>query len=452
MSSTEGNRLRPFQTISVVGLGKLGAPFAACLASRGYDVVGVDVDRRKIQAIRDGLPPIFEPGLKELLERCGRRLTATDHYDEAIKNSDATFILVPTPSDAQGGFSLRYVIPALEQIGKVLKTKPNFHLVVMTSTVLPGTTENHVRGVLETRSGKRCGRDFGLCYSPEFIALGSVIHDLLNPDFILIGESDLHSGDLLASLYKDFCENDPAIARMNFVNAEITKLSVNTYVTTKITFANTLARICEQLPGADVDVVTSALGLDTRIGKKYLKGAIGYGGPCFPRDNLALAFLGRMVGSPATLAEATDNANRQETRRLAELVTSKLPTEGTVGILGLAYKPNTDVVEEAQGLLLAQTLSAAGIPVVVYDPAGMANAKKVLDASVIFAGSTEECVRFADVIVIATAWDEFKQVSPAILRRSSTPRVLLDCWRVLDAKLYGPVVEYIPLGVGAKYQ
>jgi len=239
---------------------------------------------------------------------------------------------------------------------------------------------------------------------------------------------------------------------MNFVNAEITKLSVNTYVTTKITFANTLARICEQLPGADVDVVTSALGLDTRIGKKYLKGAIGYGGPCFPRDNLALAFLGRMVGSPATLAEATDNANRQETRRLAELVTSKLPTEGTVGILGLAYKPNTDVVEEAQGLLLAQTLSAAGIPVTVYDPAGMANAKKVLDNSVIFAGSTEECVRFADVIVIATAWDEFKQVSPAILRRSSTPRVLLDCWRVLDAKLYGPVVEYIPLGVGAKYE
>ncbi len=165
---------------------------------------------------------------------------------------------------------------------------------------------------------------------------------------------------------------------MNFVNAELTKLSVNTFVTTKITFANMLAKICERLPGAEVDIVTAALGLDSRIGKKYLKGAVGYGGPCFPRDNLALSFLVRQLGTVATLAEATDGANRQEIRRLAELAKSKLPADGTVGILGLSYKPNTDVVEESQGLLLAQFLSAQGIPVSVYDPAGMGNAERVL--------------------------------------------------------------------------
>ncbi len=434
----------------MIGLGKLGMPLAACLASKGFRVIGVDVDKNRLESVNKGIPPVFEPGLKELMESCRDRLSATDDYEEAIKNSEVTFILVPTPSDEQGAFSLRYVLQACERIGDILRKKPAFHLVVMTSTVLPGATENEIRPVLEQRSGKRCGEGFGLCYSPEFVALGSVVKDLLHPDFVLIGESDVRSGDMLASLYGNLCENNPFVARMNFVNAEVTKLSVNTFVTTKITFANMLARICEQLPGANVDVVTSALSLDSRIGGKYLKGAIGYGGPCFPRDNSALAFLGRMVGSAATLAEATDAANRQEARRLTGLVKSKLPAHGVVGILGLAYKPNTDVVEESQGLLLAQLLLAEGISVRVYDPAGMENAKKILDRSVVFAGSVEECLQAADVVVIATPWEEFKLLPLRSLSRQSARRVLVDCWRLLDPDTYGPVVEYVPLGVGPR--
>ena len=452
MKLTESGSLESGRKISVVGLGKLGAPLAACLAYRGYQVTGVDLDRNKIQSVNAGIPPVFEPGLKELLQSSHARLTATDDCEEAIRNSEATFVLVPTPSDAQGGFSLRYVIPVCERIGDTLRKKPTYHLVVLTSTVLPGATANEVRPILEKHSGKRCGEGFGLCYSPEFVALGSVIHDLLNPDFILIGESDLHSGDMLASLYRGLCENDPPIARMNFVNAEVAKLSVNTFVTTKITFANMLARICERLPGANVDVVTSALGLDSRIGGKYLKGAIGYGGPCFPRDNLALASLARRVDSVATLAEATDSVNRQEVRRLAKLVESRLPINGVVGILGLAYKPNTDVVEESQGLLLAQSLLAGGVSVTVYDPAGMRNAQRVLDSSVVFAESAEECVQAADVIVIATAWEEFKRLSATSLGRNSTRRVLVDCWRLLDPRTHGAIVEYLPLGVGIKLE
>ena len=434
----------------MIGLGKLGAPLAVCLAYRGYQVIGVDLDKSKVQLLREGILPVFEPGLKELLQSSRGRLTATDSYEEAIENSEATFILVPTPSDTGGGFSLRYVIPACEAIGHVLRAKATFHLVVLTSTVLPGAAENEVKPVLEACSGKKCGVDFGLCYNPEFVSLGSVIKDLLHPDFVLIGESDPSSGDMLASLYRGLCENEPSIARMNFVNAELTKLSVNTFVTTKITFANMLARICERLPGANVDVVTSALGLDSRIGKKYLKGAIGYGGPCFPRDNSALAFLARLVGSAATLAEATDGANRQEVRQLAKLVKSKLPVNGVVGILGLTYKPDTDVVEESQGLLLAQLLLAEGLSVAAYDPAGMENAQRVLDSSAIFAVSAQACIQLADVIVLATPWEEFKSLSPKVLSRHSNRRTLVDCWRVLDPKRYEPVVEYLPLGVGNK--
>ena len=448
MISVERGFPQSLNRISVIGLGKLGAPLAACLAYKGYQVVGVDLDRSKIESLSKGIPPTFEPGLKELLQSVQGKLTVTDNYEMAVEDSEATFILVPTPSDDRGTFSLRYVIPACERIGRALRRKPAFHLVVLTSTVLPTMTENEIRPVLEACSGKKCGVEFGLCYNPEFVSLGSVVSDLLRPDFVLIGQSDAYSGDNLASLYKQLCENNPPIARMNFVNAELTKLSVNTYVTTKITFANMLARICERLPGANVDVVTSALGLDSRIGRKYLKGAVGYGGPCFPRDNLALAFLGRLLGSAATLAEATDSANRQEAQRLAGLVKSKLPRGGVVGILGVAYKPDTDVVEESQGLLLAQSLLAEGISVSVYDPAGMENAQKVLGGSAVFAGSVEDCLRGADVVVIATPWEEFKSISPESLSRQSTRRVLIDCWRLLDPEAFETVVDFVALGVG----
>lgn len=448
MSSAERSFPSSLRRVSVVGLGKLGAPLAACLAFKGCQVTGVDLDGDKRELLRQGIPPIFEPGLKELLHAAHGCLTVTDNYEAAVENSDVTFILLPTPSDKGGDFSLRYVASACERIGHALRHKATFHLVVLTSTVLPTTTENEVRPRIEASSGKRCGVEFGLCYNPEFVSLGSVVKDLLRPDFILIGESDTHSGDILASLYLQLCDNNPPIARMNFVNAELAKLAVNTFVTTKITFANMLARICERLPGANVDAVTSALGMDSRIGGKYLKGAIGYGGPCFPRDNSALAFLGRQVGSTATLAEATDGANRQGSRQLAEFVKSRLTKGGVIGILGLTYKTNTDVVEESQGLLLAQALLAEGLSVAVYDPAGMNNARKVLDRSAIFASSAQQCVQLADVVVLTTPWQEFSSLSPQLFFRDEPRRVLVDCWRVFNPEIYRGAVEYLPLGVG----
>jgi len=436
-------------TISLIGLGKLGAPMAACFAARGYHVIGVDTNPQVVVQVNAGQAPVFEPGLQDLLNACKDRIQATTDYRTAVLDSEVTFIVVPTPSEKDGGFSLRYVAPAARSVGEVLRQKDGFHLVVLTSTVMPGSTGGVVRPLLEEASGKRSGVDFGLCYSPEFIALGSVIRDLLNPDFILIGESDSRSGELLASLYHNVCDNNPPIARMNFVNAELTKLAVNTFVTTKITFANMLARMCERLPGTDVDVVTAALGLDSRIGPKYLKGAIGYGGPCFPRDNLALACLGRQLGVPATLAEATDAMNRQQVPYLVNLVRENLPDGGEVAVLGLSYKPNTSVVEESQGLELARSLAATGIPVLIYDPAAMETARPVLDGLVTFASSLDACVREADVIVITTPWPEFRGIQPEHLaRRDGRRPVVVDCWRVLERMQFDGVAEYVALGQG----
>jgi UDPglucose 6-dehydrogenase len=354
--------------------------------------------------------------------------------------------VVGTPSEPSGGFSLRHVLPVCEAIGRALRTKSEFHIVVLTSTVLPGMTAGPVQSKLEELSGKKCGRDFGLCYSPEFIALGSVIHDFLNPDFVLIGESDARSGGILQELYQRVCDSRPGVARMNFANAEITKLAVNTYVTTKISFANMLARICEKVTGGNVDIVTAALGLDTRIGGKYLKGAVGYGGPCFPRDNHALAALARQVGASADLAQATDQFNRAQVQWLASLVEQHTAIGGFVGILGLTYKPQTDVVEEAVGFLLAQELISRGIRVKAFDPAGMENARVALGESVQFTASAEECIRLSQLIVVATPWKEFIDIRAEKWGGAGAEKTVVDCWRVLklDDKTAG--VRYIGLG------
>jgi UDPglucose 6-dehydrogenase len=209
-----------------------------------------------------------------------------------------------------------------------------------------------------------------------------------------------------------------------------------------------LARICEQLPGSSVDEVTSALGLDSRIGARYLRGAISYGGPCFPRDNAALATLARRLGTPALLAEATDASNRDGIEHLTETVLSWLPPGGTAGVLGLAYKPNTDVVVESPGLLLALDLAKRGVAVIAYDPASVANAAQISGESIRYANSEEECIRAADVIVIATAWDEFAGLEASLIARDPPLAAVVDCWRILTPERLNGVVEYIALGEG----
>jgi UDPglucose 6-dehydrogenase len=421
---------------------------AACFAAKGLQVLGVDADREKVESMQQGRSPVCEPHLEEMLAACDGRLRATDDIKAAILETDVTFIVVATPSEPGGGFSLEFVLPVCERIGRALRAKNDFHLIVLTSTVMPGSTGGAVREALETASGKQSGRDFGLCYNPEFIALGSVIRDFLNPDFLLIGESDPHSGRVLENVYRRVCENQPPVARLNFVNAEIAKLAVNTFVTTKISFANMLARICERVPGSGVDEVTKALGLDSRIGPKYLKGAISYGGPCFPRDNLALASLARLVGAPADIAQATDSFNRSQIRWLADVVESLRPSHGVVGILGLTYKPYTNVTEEAAGSLLHRELIARRMPVVAFDPVVGPTSLSIRRNQIELAASATDCVTRADVVVITTPWPEFSAIERAAWARPLEPRIVMDCWRSFDFLRYIEGVRYVGLGSG----
>lgn len=435
--------------ISVIGLGKLGAPLAACLASRGFTVIGADVAPKVVACINEGCPPVQEPGLGDLITCCNGRLTATTDLRAAVLASEATFVVVPTPSEADGRFSIQFLLDACDKIGQALRDKP-YHLVVITSTVMPGATGGPVQRRLEEVSGKRCGRDFGLCYSPEFIALGSVIRDMLNPDFILVGESDQRAGDLLGTVYDRLCEGKPPVRRMSFVNAELTKLALNTFVTTKISYANMLAQICERLEGGDVDVVTGALGLDSRVGGAYLKGGLAYGGPCFPRDNRALCGLAQDLGVKPLLGEATDATNRLQIARIIDLVTTVRPDgDAPIAILGLAYKPDTDVVTESPGLALAQELIARSIGIRMYDPIALESAREALNGKGEYATSVAECCRGAGLIAIMTPCQEFRALRPEMLGDGASRSVILDCWRILDGEAFSNSSVYIGLGRGA---
>lgn len=438
--------------LSIIGLGKLGSSMVAAYASKGYKVVGVDLNDEFVKAVNEGRAPVVEPHLAEYLSRNKERISATTDYKDAVLNSDISFIIVPTPSKENGDFSTEYVVQAGKKIAQALKEKQGFHLVVLTSTVTPGSTERELLFVLEKYSEKKCGQDFGLCYNPEFIALGSVIQDLLNPDFILIGEFDKRSGDILEEFYKNICFQETPIKRMNIVNAEITKIALNTYVTTKISYANMLAELCEKIPGANVDVVTDALGCDSRIGSKYLKGALGYGGPCFPRDNRALISVAKKFNASLPIAEVVDKINQKQTSRLAEKVISLLPPNGKTAILGLSYKPDTPVIEESQGVALAKFLLEKNIHLIVYDPMAMENARNVFGDKVYYASSLKKCLESADVIIITTPWHEFKAIEPGDLKREHYKPVLIDCWRILDYQKYQQVVKYVAPGINLLWE
>jgi UDPglucose 6-dehydrogenase len=433
--------------ISVIGLGKLGCPLAAVFADKGFTVVGTDLDGRLVDAINEGRAPVDEPRLQDLIAASRGRLRATHDCTEAVMATDLTFVIVPTPSDETGRFSNEFVLQAMDTVGRTLRHKNGYHLVVITSTVMPGSTGGEIREALERQSGRRLGPHLGLCYNPEFVALGSVVRDMLRPDMILIGESDEKAGEVLAAVYRRSCDNEPMIHRMNFVNAELTKIAVNTFVTTKISYANMLADICDRLPGADVEAVTQAIGSDSRIGTRYLKGAVGYGGPCFPRDNVAFASLARGLGARAELAEATDTLNRHQVDRVTRHITGRVVPGATVGVLGLSYKPDTGVVEQSQGVALVERLMAQGFHVVAYDPKAIAAAQKALLQPFEAAASAEECIRASSLVVVMTAWEEFRSLAPAAFARAAERVTVLDCWRIIPPDV-AAVADIVYMGHG----
>src|SRR6266550_2783415 len=359
--------MKSIKSVSVCGLGKLGACMAATFAARGFSVVGVDIDPEKIRKVNAGESPVDEPRLAETMKEGRERLRATDDPSETVA-TDASFFIPPSPSLPDGSFSTEYLLKAMQPVAKAIRAAgKKGHIFVCSSTTTPGAVDSVLIPMLEKETGWKCGSEFSVCYNPEFIALGNVVNGLLEPDMVLIGESDSESGGALEELYRSYTRNKCRIVRMSIISAELTKISVNSYITMKISFTNQLRMIAEQFPKANINMMLDAIGTDTRIGHKYLRAGLSFGGPCFPRDNRLLVYAAREVGMEAPLAEASDRTNELTKLNLLEKVRRLVPTGATVLVLGISYKPDTYITEESAGLHLAQHLKRHGYRVLVHD-------------------------------------------------------------------------------------
>ena len=418
--------MKCIETISVCGLGKLGACIAATLAERGFDVLGVDIDPEKVRKINQGLPPVDEPLLAETIAAGRSRFRATTDPRETIR-TDVTFFIPPSPSLPDGSFSSEYLLRAMQPVARaVVEAGKRNHLFVCSSTTTPGAGDSVLIPMLEKETGWVCGHDFGFCYNPEFIALGDVIRGLLEPDLVLIGESDPKSGAALETCTALTSEIIRALLECRVVSAELTKISVNSFITMKISFTNQLLMIAEQFPNADIHAVLDAIGSDSRINHKYLRAGVSFGGPCFPRDNRLLAYAAKQAGIQAPLAEATDAINeaRKGGVRPAR-VKSKITPNDIVAVLGLAYKPDTYIVEESAGLFLAQNLKRHGYRVLIHDVAASPENSPNLLEFELFGQRVETLATRNDIklAVICCPWPQYRDLKKIRAKHCGSPTV-----------------------------
>lgn len=433
--------------ISVIGLGKLGACIVAAFASKRFNVLGYDTNEKAVSFLNSGKSPVVEPGLSEMLDRYKKNIKATSKPDDIIKNTDITFIIVPTPSKKDGVFSDEYLKDVLSKLAIHLKNKKGHHLFVIDSTVSPQTTEKSLIPLIEKKSGKKLNKGFSVCYNPEFIALGDVIHGILEPDVVLIGESNKKAGDILEKIYKKLCDNKPRISRMSIVSAEIMKISLNSFVTMKISFANMLGNLCERIPGADVDDITQALGADRRISPHYIKAGLSFGGPCFPRDNRAFQAFAKSVGLDAKLSEATIFVHDFQIQNLSKKIKEvlKKKSHNSVSILGLSYKPKTGVIEESASVHLIERMLEHNkkLKIHAYDKLAMSNAKNIFGDRISHSKSAKECLDSSNFWIIASPEKEFIETCKANIRDNI---VIVDCWRNLSKESFVKKVEYLGAG------
>lgn len=444
--------------VAIVGIGYVGLVTAACLAAAGHRVVCADTDPDKVAAINRGETPIHEAVLSLLVKRgvAEGSLRATADLAEAMAGAALTMICVGTPS-AAGSIDLTMVRRAAQQVGAVLAELPRHHVVAVKSTVVPGTTDTIVREALEEASGLTAGQ-FGLCVNPEFLSQGRAVADFQHPDRIVVGEYDARSGDVLAELYQDF----PApILRMGLRNAEMVKYAANSLQAALISFANQIASICERTPGADESVVMRAVHLDRLLAgpdgapspvAAYLRGGIGFGGSCFPKDLAAFRHFAAGIGADTRFLDGTIATNELRAEQVAALLRRELGSVAgrVIAVLGLAFKPHTDDIRTSPGLRLIERLEMRGAVVRAHDPLpqAMARARDRLGPRVELTPTPEAALRAADAAVIATAWPDYRAWDwPSLAAVMRTP-LMLDGRNLFDGAAPPPGLLYRRIGVG----
>ena len=379
-------------------------PLAVLLSKAGYTVSGVDLSSDRIKDISNlNIEP--EPKVSDYLgEVLNYNLKVSSSFKDSIEQSEVSFLIVPTPSNSEGKFINDYLEVAIEEI--ILNVKSQKHLICIVSTVMPGTCDYLINDFIPSKLQSAL-TNFQIAYSPEFVALGTVIDNMQTPDMILIGANDVSAVKILEPILKSIVNNNPDVQSMSLASAELAKISVNTFVTAKISYANMIAELAEKIPGANKYDVLSALGTDTRIGSKYLKPGLGFGGPCFPRDNKAFGIIGDALDIDTDLAKATHNINLRQPKIIAERIKSKFSNSYTeLTVLGLSYKPGSFVTEESQAVMLVKELSNNWMKINVHDPLVNENSLFSGINNIAYIDSILK-IKDTDLVVIAVNWAEY---------------------------------------------
>ncbi|MFC7140599.1 UDP-glucose 6-dehydrogenase AglM [Halosimplex aquaticum] len=395
--------------VSIVGSGYVGTTVAACLADLGHDVTNVDVDEDVVATINDGDTPIHEPGLDELIgEHAGDRLRATTDYD-AVRETDVTFLALPTPSEDDGAIDLTYMEAGAASLGEALAEKDGDHLVVVKSTVVPGSTEDVVAPAIEETSGKTAGEGFHVAMNPEFLRMGTAVEDFLDPQKIVFGAREADAYETLGELFDPLVEStDAAVVETGIREAEMIKYANNGFLAAKVSLINDIGNICKEF---DVDAyeVADAIALDDRIGGKFLRSGLGWGGSCFPKDTNAIIAAAQEAGYEPPVLEAAVEVNDGQPERLLSLLDDHADVAGKrVAVLGLSFKPGTDDVRGTRAVPVIEGLQARGADVVAYDPVATESFDEYYeDVEVEYADSAAEALDGAHAAVAVTDWDEF---------------------------------------------
>ena len=408
--------------ISVVGTGYVGLVVGACLAETGNNVFCADVDQKKIDALKENVIPIYEPGLDALVERNQRagRLTFTTDVPEAIRQSEVVFIAVGTPPDEDGSADLRHVLAVADTIGHSMKRE----MVIVTKSTVPVGTAAKVSDCV----ARTAQFPFHMCSNPEFLKEGAAVDDFMYPDRVVLGVETDHARSVMAELYAPFVRTGKPLIFMDIASAEMTKYAANAMLATRISFMNEVANLCERV-GANIDHVRKGIGSDSRIGPAFLFPGPGYGGSCFPKDVKALVRTARDSAACLRVLEAVEAVNDEQKHRLFQKIQQALGPElrgARVAVWGLAFKPNTDDMREAPAITLIQDLLDAGASVAAHDPVAMPEARRRLGSTVTFAESSYEALAGADALAIVTDWNEYRHPDFARIKSTLRRPVIVD--------------------------
>jgi UDPglucose 6-dehydrogenase len=434
--------------IAVIGLGFVGLALSSVLASRGITTIGIDSDRKKCSKIAKGIPTFFEPNLEKTLKKALKKnLIITDKLS-SINNCDFIFITVGTPQKKNGEIDLSFIKIVVRNVGKLISKNKKKPIILIKSTVIPGTMKNVVLPILERNSKKKAGKDFGLISNPEFLQESRAIRDTIKPHVVVLGGYKTKFMRKTEKFFSRFNPNVPIIIT-NHQTAEMIKYANNSFLATKISFINQIASICQAIPDTNIDDIAETIGLDPRIGNLFLNAGPGYGGSCLPKDINAIINLSSKIGVEPTLLNAVEKTNKLQISNIMGLIKQNIrKIKGKkITILGVAFKPDTDDIRDSMGIELVRRLMKSGANVTIHDPKALDNARKIFHGNAKYVTSISSALKNCQCAVIMTKWKQYEKINNKTIKHMNK-KLIIDSRRILSNKNLD--AKYYAIGLGQK--